>query len=309
MKIAHISDIHFTTYFRNLGLYRFEKLLEFCNNKDIDHLLITGDLVENPDPYDFELLRKILKKTGFLSSDRLSIVIGNHDIFGGVVTVHDLFNFTRHCETINYNLRIKEFYNFFSESFEGCSYISPINIFPYAKVIDDVLIIGLNSVAEYSKTKNVFASNGEINPVQLKELTDLFNLYKSCKIKLVLIHHHFQKSRRLKDNQFGTIWEIIENQTMKLRTKRKLFELFNNYNVNLVLHGHYHESFEYYRKGIRFLNAGGSFKNGFMDKGQINFLDTDYSNLNVEIHKIPFLLNQQFLSLTFEKKITNGLIQ
>jgi predicted phosphodiesterase len=309
MKFAHLSDIHFTTFFRNTALYRFEKLLQFCNNKDVDHLIITGDLVENPDPYDFELLRKILKKTGFLSSDRLSVVIGNHDIFGGVVTVQDLFNFKKNCEAINYNLKIKEFHNFFSEAFESCIYISPLNIFPYAKVIEDILIVGLNSVAEYSKSKNVFASNGEINSAQLNELIEIFNFYKSCRIKLVLIHHHFQKTKLLQENQFGNIWQLIEKQTTKLRTKRKLFEIFNNFNVNLVLHGHYHESLEYYRKGIRFLNAGGSFKNKLISHGQINLINTDDNRLKIEIHKIPLLLNQQVLSLNFERQRTNGFIQ
>ena len=297
MKIAHLSDIHFTTFFRNSELYKFEKLLHYCNAKSVDHLIITGDLVENPDQYDFELLRKTLKQTGFLSSDRLSLVIGNHDIFGGVVTVQDLFNFTNRCETINYRNRVLEFYNYFEESFKNCSYISPVNIFPYAKVIDDVLITGLNSVAEYSKTKNLFASNGEVSTNQLGELNTIFNMFEKCKTKLVLIHHHFQQTKPLQENRFSSIWQMIEKQTMKLRTKKKLFELFNNFNVNLVLHGHYHESSQYYRKGIKFLNAGGSFKNEYKNQNQINFLDTNSPSLNIEIHKIPQFLNTQVFSL------------
>ncbi len=297
MKIAHLSDIHFTTFFRNFGLYKFENLLHYLNSKRIDHLIITGDLVESPDEYDFELLRKALKQNDFLTSDRLSIVIGNHDIFGGVVTVHDLFNFTDHCERINYNLKVKEFYDYFAESFKYCSYISPIKVFPYAKIIDDVLIVGLNSVAEYSKSKNIFASNGEISPAQLNELTGIFNMYSKCKTKLILIHHHFHESKQLQENKFGTIWQMIEKQTMKLRTKKQLFELFNKFNVDLVLHGHYHEMSEYYMKGIRFLNAGGSFKNELQNQNQVNFLDTGFSKLKIEIRKMPQLLNPQIFSL------------
>ena len=289
MKIAHLSDIHFTTFFRNSGLFGFEKLLRYCNTKNVDHLVITGDLVENPDPYDFELLRKVLKQTGFLTSDRLSLVIGNHDIFGGVLTVQDLFNFTKRCETIDYKRKVKEFYEYFAESFKGCSYISPGNIFPYAKVIDDVLITGLNSVAEYSKTKNLFASNGEISTAQLNEVNNIFKMYGNCKTKLVLIHHHFQENKPLRENRFGSVWQIIEKQTMKLRTKGKLFELFNNHKVDLVLHGHYHETSEYSRKGIRFLNAGGSFKNELKNQNQINILDTGFSSLKINIHQIPQL--------------------
>lgn len=263
----------------------------------IDHLVITGDLVENPESYDFELLRKALKQTGFLSSDRLSLVIGNHDIFGGVLTIQDFFNFKTRCESVNYKRKVKEFYDYFSESFRGCDYISSENIFPYAKIIGDVLIIGLNSVAEYSKTKNLFASNGEINQTQFGELHDILKKYGKNKTKLVLIHHHFGDMKSISDNQFGSIWQIIEKQTMKLRTKRKLIEIFNEFNVDLVMHGHFHESSEYYRKGIRFLNAGGSFKNGFKNLNQINFIETGTRNLNIELMKIPQLLYPQVFSL------------
>lgn len=297
MKVAHLSDIHFTTFFRNFDLYKLENLLQYCNAKRIDHLIITGDLVENPDEYDFELLRKILKQNGFLSSDRLSLVIGNHDIFGGVVTVEDLFNFTDHCEAINYKLRVKEFYDYFEESFNYCDYISPINIFPYAKIIDDVLIVGLNSVAEYSKTKNIFASNGEISSAQLNEMTGIFNMYSKCKTKLALIHHHFQETKQLQESRFGSVWQMIEKQTMKLRTKKKLFDLFNKFDVDLVLHGHYHEMSEYFPKGIRFLNAGGSFKNELKEQNQVNFLDTSFPILKIEIGKIPQLLNPKIFSV------------
>ncbi len=296
MKIAHLSDIHFTTFFRNFDLYKFESLLHYCNSKNVDHLIITGDLVESPDEYDFELLRKVLKQNGFLTSDRLSLVIGNHDIFGGVVTVEDLFNFTNHCEAIDYKLRVREFYDYFKESFKYCNYISPVNIFPYAKVIGDILIVGLNSVAEYSKTKNIFASNGEISGNQLNELISIFNMYEKCKTKLVLIHHHFHETKQLQENRFRSVWEIIEKQTMKLRTKRKLFELFNNFTVDLVLHGHYHESSQYFKKGIRFLNARGSFKNELKNQNQINFLDTGISAIKIEINKVPQLLNPTIFS-------------
>lgn len=162
MKIAHFSDIHFTTFFRNFELYKFESLLHYCNSKNIDHLIITNDLVENPNEYDFGLLKKVLKQNGFLTSDRLSLVIGNHDIF----------------------------------------------------------------------------------------------------------------------------------------------ELFNNFKVDLVLYGHYHESSQYFKKGIRFLNAGGSFKNDLINQNQINFFDTSFSALKIEINKIPQLLNPkifQFNSLNSVK--------
>jgi 3',5'-cyclic AMP phosphodiesterase CpdA len=297
MKLAHLSDLHFTTFFRNSELNGIESLLRYCNSEGVDHLIITGDLVERPEPYDFELLRKVFKQNGFLSSDRLSLVIGNHDIFGGVLTVNDVFSFPKHCETINYKQSVSEFCSYFKESFDGCSYISRENIFPYAKVIDDILIVGLNSVAEYSKTKNIFASNGEISQKQLSEVAKIFKLFGDCKTKLILIHHHFKTISPSHENKFGSLWQLIEKQTMKLKTKGKLMEMFLEYNVDMVLHGHYHESSEYYRKGLRFLNAGGSFKNELPNQNQINILETNNASLKVEINKISRQIFPQFLSL------------
>jgi len=54
------------------------------------------------------------------------------------------------------------------------------------------------------------------------------------------------------------MWQKIEKQTMKLRKKKSLIKFFKSINSELVLHGHLHESAEYMRKGIKFLNAGGS---------------------------------------------------
>ena len=51
------------------------------------------------------------------------------------------------------------------------------------------------------------------------------------------------------------------------------------------MHGHLHEIIEYFRKGIRFLNAGGSIS-GNEEELKIKFINVNESGLNVEIHKI-----------------------
>jgi predicted phosphodiesterase len=121
-------------------------------------------------------------------------------------------------------------------------------------------------------------------------------MYSKYKTKLVLIHHHFGESKQIQQNRFGSVWQIIEKQTMKLRTKKQLLELFNKFKVDLVLHGHYHEMSEYYRKGIRFLNAGGSFKNELKEQNLVNFLDLSLPKLKVDVARIPRLLSPKILS-------------
>jgi predicted phosphodiesterase len=74
---------------------------------------------------------------------------------------------------------------------------------------------------------------------------------------------------------------------MKLRGKKRLFKLFNEVGVDIVLHGHVHESKEYYRKGIRFLNAGASIKNN-KDYLHINYLSLGKSKMNIEIQRLSY---------------------
>ncbi|MEJ2617089.1 MAG: metallophosphoesterase [Ignavibacteriaceae bacterium] len=160
MKIAHLSDLHFTTFFRKDNLEKIEYLIKYAFRYKFDHLVISGDLTHNADPEDFEILRNLFKKYDLLNSERLSLVIGNHDIFGGPQTVEDVFLFPEKCKFVDYDEKTKEFGDYFSEAFQYCSDINGDNYFPYIKKFNDVIIFGLNSIEKYSKMNNPFASNG-----------------------------------------------------------------------------------------------------------------------------------------------------
>ncbi len=286
MRVAHISDIHLNTFFKNSNLKQIKFLLRYALEQKFDHLVITGDLVDNADQKDFEILRSLFRKFNLLNSDRLSLVIGNHDIFGGAQTPEEIFTFQEKCRNVDYDRKVEEFSEYFSETFKGCVYRNKEKIFPYAKIIDDVLIAGVNSIARYSKVKNPFASNGVVEPEQLNEVKNIFNDFRNfCKYKLLLIHHQFNKIK-ISEGSPNSLWQIIEKQTMKLRKKKRLFSLFKQHGVDLVLHGHLHEQREYYRKGIRFLNAGASVKNNLYRKLFINFIDLKSSKIKVSVHSI-----------------------
>ena len=288
MRIAHISDLHFTTFFKKSNLGSINYMLEYAFKHKADHIVITGDLTDNADKNDFLILRDLFENLGILSSEKLSLVIGNHDIFGGVQTAEDIFSFPEKCRSVNFNEKVQDFYSYFSETFDNCVYFSEDTIFPFAKILDGVLIAGMNSIAEYSKAKNIFASNGAVSIAQFDAtLKILENFNKDVHTKIVLIHHHFSKIKSKNSGSFGGFWQNIEKQTMKLRKKKRLLNLFNQYDINLVLHGHYHETKEYHRNGIRFLNAGGSFKNQYHNELFINFIDVDPSIININTHNLP----------------------
>jgi predicted phosphodiesterase len=56
----------------------------------------------------------------------------------------------------------------------------------------------------------------------------------------------------------SSVWKKIESYTLRLRNKKKVINTFMQCGIRLVLHGHSHEAKEYSRKGLHFVNAGGS---------------------------------------------------
>ena len=287
MKIAHISDLHFTTFFRKNNLDKIKHLLNYAIKFKFDHLVLSGDLTHNADQADFEILRNLFKEYSLLDSEKLSVVIGNHDIFGGPQTAEDIFLFPEKCRLVDYDKKVFEFGDYFSEAFQYCSDTKGGQYFPYVKKINDILIIGLNSIEKYSKLNNPFASNGKIYKDDYNFLANILNKYYiDFTKKLIIVHHHFNKIKVDKSKSGSSFWQNIEKQTMKLKKKKKLFQLFKMFNVDLVLHGHIHETGEYFRKGIRFLNAGSSVMGNNENELKINFINLNNSDINIETHKI-----------------------
>jgi 3',5'-cyclic-AMP phosphodiesterase len=283
MIIGHISDLHLNTFFSKNNLNKIYLLFDFLSALPLDHLVITGDLTDNAGKDDFLILRKLFQDYNILNSERLSITVGNHDIFGGVQTADDIFNFPDKCRRTDYQKNVREFYDYFPETFQSCCYINEKNIFPYGKIIDNVLFIGANSVAEYSNLNNPFASNGLISIPQFNEIVHILDQFgNQVEHRIILMHHHFNKIKLDKNKKESAIYQRIEKQTMKLKKKKRLYTLFNKYDVSMVLHGHYHESIEYTRKGIRFLNSSAGFKSVNEDGFSFHVLDTNDKQINVK---------------------------
>ena len=259
LTIAHISDLHLSPEHGRKNIRATRKLLEHIGNLGVDHLVITGDVAANAEKKDLQIARAILKSTGWLDPKLLSVVIGNHDIFGGVHRAEDILTFPRHCKRTDYSGKVSEFHDFFHEAFDQCMHVGDDSPFPFGKVVGDALLVGINSVAEYSRVGNPIGSNGEVDDRQFRHIEKILGseLLKGKK-KIVLIHHHFYKKKEEGGGRMHSIWNAIERQTMKLRGKKKLMKSFGEGGVDLVLHGHVHENKEYVRRKLRFLNGGGA---------------------------------------------------
>ncbi|MCX7611753.1 MAG: metallophosphoesterase [Ignavibacterium sp.] len=287
MLIAHLSDLHLNTLLTDSNIKKIERLLDYIIEKRTDHLVITGDLVDNADESDLLLLRNHLYKRKLLNSKSLTIIPGNHDIFGGPQRAEDIFDFPSRCRKVNFKEKLSSFNKYFQETFENCIYISSDNNSPFLKELnDEVVIIGLNSIIEYSLSKNTFASNGEIKLEQFFEVEQILKNYcKENQVKIIAIHHHFNKIKKTKRSIAG-IWQNIEKQTMKLRKKKRLFNLFNKYKVDLIIHGHIHYNEHYERKGLNFINGGASIKGYSGQSIRVNFIEINNKNIICTLHKI-----------------------
>ncbi len=305
MLLGHISDLHFTSFFKNNNLSSLKYALDYLISSHVEHIIITGDLTDNAQYEDFNTIRNVFKEFGILRSDRLSLVIGNHDIFGGVQTAEDIFNFNTKCKNTDYEKKVNEFYSIYKECFDNCFYLSK-NVFPYAKILDDTLLVGMNSIAPFSNFNNPFASNGIVDDKQFDEVTKIFEENSSIKNKIILIHHHFNKIKVNKEKS-GVLWQKIEKRTMKLNGKKRMFNLFNEHSIDAVLHGHYHECSEYHRKNIRFVNSGGSFKGEHNNEISLYLIDTETKPFTIDFRKlnpsyqIPFIEEKAIKKL--EEKI------
>lgn len=77
VRLAHLSDLHV----RAAGdLDRFDAQLRTLAHARIDHLVITGDLLERWDPRLLDATLDALRGRGFYHRDRLTIIHGNHDL-------------------------------------------------------------------------------------------------------------------------------------------------------------------------------------------------------------------------------------
>ena len=82
-RLAHFSDLHLAR--RNRDFYRTLAMLDHAIEQDrVDHLVITGDLLDTPRPRLFQEFFELLEDWGWAGANRLTYVPGNHDMYGYV---------------------------------------------------------------------------------------------------------------------------------------------------------------------------------------------------------------------------------
>jgi 3',5'-cyclic AMP phosphodiesterase CpdA len=290
MRLLHLSDLHINPNYHKINIEKTEFVISNAIRSGFDHIIITGDITHDADKQSFLVFRNILKKYNLLDSKKATITIGNHDIFGGVYSVKDLINFPDRCKAVNYEAKVLSFLSYFEELFVDCIFPSS-NIFPFYKIVDDLILVGVNTNDIYSVVKNPLASNGKVAQREFEDLEKIFSMPQvKEKRKIILAHHHFYKNNYGAKSSTNELWNKIEGFTLKLRGKKKLIKLFRKNKVDLVLHGHSHENKHYQRMGIDFFNSAGSIDNS--SNSHVIKCILDINSKDIEIKQEALSLEQ-----------------
>ncbi len=286
-QIAHISDPHLSRQHYREHIKSFKMLLRAILNDGIDHIIISGDIISTADEDDYFLAREILANNSLLDSKRLTIVPGNHDIFGGPHRAVDVISFPRYIRNVDYVRNKELFQNAFAETFEGVRRLNPVALFPFVKTFEPFNIIGLNSIPPWSLRKNPLGTNGLLDEQQIESLEQLASstLLKD-RTNIIVLHHHFNDLIQ-SDYDAGNLLTRIESNTMRMRKRKKILKLFQSIGVRYVLHGHIHRNEIYDRNGILFVNGAGAVCDDPVQFLKYNLLTYSDGYCSVKIRQLP----------------------
>jgi 3',5'-cyclic AMP phosphodiesterase CpdA len=182
--IAHITDLHFPvpTAFRFQDILSkrvtgamnllfssqrsfkpalFLDLLLNLKQIGVNHIVMTGDIVNLAYPEEFQQVKQILEESNF-KPDQVSIVPGNHDTY----------------------LKEAVENRYFWENLGDYAEVSGPDEYPFVRELKDLSIIGISTAipSEFGM------AYGLIGKPQLERLEDILIKYKNRK-KLIILHH------------------------------------------------------------------------------------------------------------------------
>lgn len=273
-RIAHISDLHLSADYKDAEK-SFRSLLQKIADEKCNHIVITGDLINQPLISNYEFVKQIFKEANIYSRDKLTIIPGNHEIFGGADKKNGKrYRFPYECKRRDYNLALSIFHKSFKD-------ILPDNFdgeYPFLKgVNDNIALIGMNSTMQWDNNLNPIGSNGQVNYTQKTRLANMNGELRKYKNKIALIHHHFHFEAPEYADEVHKEWLYSERFTMQLHNRNTVLNSFKAAEINCALHGHTHFTNEYNIDGMTFYNSSGCFL-PFTDDRKKYFYSFDFDD-------------------------------
>jgi 3',5'-cyclic AMP phosphodiesterase CpdA len=258
VKIAHISDLHFSGKQDRRQLDALDCLFDHFNTSMVDHLVISGDLSNNAAQGDWRIVKKKLEEHGLYHWEKSTVIAGNHDIINleEEMRFYNALNPLPLLRKRAFDRKLTDFSLFFQELITGEA--GGNKAFPFVKIINfpsvKIAVTALNSVYPWYPADNPLGARGLITSGQLRALsleTVLASL-RDCFV-IGLCHHAYRV--------YGTDSLIDQafDWTMELKNREEFLAAMKAIKARLVLHGHFHRFQSYSVDGITFIN-GGSFR-------------------------------------------------
>ncbi len=91
--IAHIANPHINMWLFPQRLEHLRTLIVAAVRSGASHIVISGDIASVPDAEYWKATREMFQEFGIYHRDKLSLVVGNHDILGGPHSAAELLRF------------------------------------------------------------------------------------------------------------------------------------------------------------------------------------------------------------------------
>ncbi len=275
MKIAHLSDLHYGFSAERDALV--ERRLTQVQRAHPDHLILSGDLSQSGRAEEFRALAALLRRSGFSTSDRLTVLPGNHDLYYFFFKdFHAGGDFYRKWRQVprtalkihaydqpHYEKDLSFFVHSFRNAFRSILTLNDreTDPYPFIKLLDErvaLIVLDSNRCLPHI-SRNVFCSNGYVDPGSAERI--LAHEELAGRFKIVVLHHHLLPASVVSRRE-GRLFAAAT----RLINRRELVALLDRFRPDLVLHGHYHRQ-EMYQIGraIPVMNNGDYRKWGLVE--------------------------------------------
>lgn len=243
IRIAHLSDLHISWTRSNIkkqvkkiaksthmdSARNFQAVMDDLARREIDHIIITGDITGGGKLHEFDIARQILND--HIEPKKMTIIPGNHDI-----------SYKKGLALSNGQSPAK-FHHFlacFKDTFPK-EYPEELNmekrkLFPFIKYIEngDICIIGVDTTIRFSPKVLGINAFGSVGEYQINELSVLLSKPAlKNKYKIVVMHHH---------PIFLPFYDWGDHFKFLVKGKR-LLDMLYAHDVDMILHGHKHHPF------------------------------------------------------------------